>query len=218
MPCGKEKSVSEAETEDATARDRSGALVLESGRQDIVDGIPQVPFLQNVRDPDLVGAEVGSRVEPARGRHHHRRSALLEVGQHPARKVVAVVDRQTGDEVEGAFRLREEDARQFPQALVKNVPASLILGNDSGDVFRAEVEGADGDELREARGRKPCAIRSAARWTSALRVTRQPSRMPQALYRFERLSTTTTKSRTRGARARSRSGFRHTRTRDRPRR
>ena len=100
-------------------------------------------------------AAPGRRVEAARGSDHHRAAFVREVRQHPLRELVAVIDRQARHEVEGALRLREEHARDLPQAVVEEVPPLLVLGHDAREVVGAELRSPDGHELREAGRREP---------------------------------------------------------------
>src|SRR6266508_315557 len=129
-------------------------ITLEAGRED-AHGRLEVLRLEDVGNPDLVGSQTRRRVEAPRGGDHDGRAVERKVREHPAREVVAVADGQARDEVEGALRLRQEDAGDLLQAAVEAVATPLVFLDDAAVILRRELRGPDGNELRQARRRQP---------------------------------------------------------------
>src|SRR6266545_4017439 len=94
---------------------RAGGSEVGAGGED-AHGRLEVLRLEDVGNPDLVGSQTRRRVEAPRGGDHDGRAVERKVREHPAREIVAVADRQARDEVEGALRLRQEDAGDLLQA------------------------------------------------------------------------------------------------------
>ena len=162
--------------------DRPGAACLagggEAGREDF-DGTRQVFLLEHVGDSHLVVAESAGGVEAGRGRHHDGRLLMGELGEEVAREVFAVLDRQPGDEVEGALGLAQEDSGNRRQALEQQIPAALVLLDDGGEIFLAELDCAARDELRES-GRRETTLGHAQRRLVDLGVPRRQRAQPDA--------------------------------------
>src|SRR5450759_4348461 len=108
---------------------RGDALRLSIGgerRRENPHGVAEVVFLQDVRDADLVEPEARGDIEAAGGGDHDGLPAEGEVREEPGGKVVAVLNGQARDEIEGPLGLSEENAGDLRELLVQRVAPLLV--------------------------------------------------------------------------------------------
>ena len=97
---------------------------------------------------------LGVAVETRGGGQHDGGTVVAEVRQQPLAELVAVVDRQLADGVEGTLGVRAEAAGDLVDALDDDVAAAHILLHDVVKVLLRRVNGGLSEDLAERRWRQ----------------------------------------------------------------